>query len=214
MSEKKATNRTMDKSRRAFFAKGGVALGTGLASVTAGAATLFNDTQPLQEQLARLQQHLTTLEDKEAIRQVHQAYSSLVQKQAWDTLLELFTDDAQVNLDGAVHSGKQQGLASLFLEQYGHQKAQHQQRAFRQDATQQQDSVYINPNRCEAHATFHQLVQIDQPLQDDSLPAQMARLQGMTGSTHWEAGRFAASFSKVDGQWLIHSLAYHAIQAL
>jgi hypothetical protein len=199
---------TFISSRRAFFARSGVALGTGLASATAGATSLFNDIQPLQEQLARLQQHLATLDDKAAIRQLHQAYTSLVQKQAWEILLELFTDDAKVNLDGSIYFGKKPGIASLFLDQYGKQEAARLQCAYRQDERQQQDSVDISPDRCKAHATFHQLVQVNQPLQDDSLPARMARLQGMTGSTHWEAGRFEAGYQRVDGQWRIHQLAY------
>lgn len=197
---------TINSSRRAFFARGGVALGTGLASATAGAATLFNDTQPLKEQLARLQQHLATLEDMDAIRQLHQAYSSLMQKQGWETLPELFTEDASINLDGSVHTGK--GIANLFLEQYGKQTAPRLQCAYRQDEKQQHDRVKISLDGRQAQATFHQLVEISQPLHDDSLPARMARLQGMTASSHWEAGRFEASYQRVDGQWRIQRLEY------
>ena len=198
----------INTSRRSFFLKGGVAVGSGLAAATAGAATLFDSSLPLQEQLAQLHLQLGALEAKAAIRQLHLVFSALVENQAYATVVELFADDASVTMYGETFTGKQQGVRQLFVEQYGTQKAPALHTAFQQDQSQQLDQVSVSADRQSASATFHSRVQVSKPLTEQSVLAQMARQQGMSASSAWENGKFVVDYTQVDGQWLIRNLQY------
>lgn len=202
------SNNTINASRRNFFVKGGVAVGAGLAAATAGAATLFDASLPLQEQLARLHLQLGALEAKAAIRQLHLAFSALVENQAYATVVELFADDASVTVYGETFTGKQQGVHQLFVEQYGKQQAPLLHTGFQQNQSQQQDQISISTDRQSANATFHSRVQVSKPLTEQSVLAQMARQQGMSASSIWENGKFVVDYTQVDGQWRIQALTY------
>src|SRR5687768_13798220 len=81
-------------SRRAFFLKGGAVLGTGVATAV-GAAVITPDTaKPLEEQLKQLRQQLGSLEDREAIRQLHLAFTKLIENQRYEAAAQLFDEQA------------------------------------------------------------------------------------------------------------------------
>jgi hypothetical protein len=176
-------NRTRS-SRRAFFLKGGAVLGTGVATA-AGAAAITPD-----EQSKQLRQQLGSLEDREAIRQLHLAFMTFIENQRYEAAAALFDEQA---------SGKD-SIRELF--------ATHS--TYRQKLSQQKDAVTLSEDRLQAAATFHVDVEVCTPLEADCTAAEMARLQGNVADRRWEAGRFEAKYVKTRGEWKVASLNYLA----
>ena len=200
-----------DNSRRAFFMRSGVALGAGigagLASTGAVAGTwTFDSSLSLKEQVSRLQQQLSTMEDREAVRQLYLSYTSLMQHQAYEAVVELFAEDATVQLDGTDHQGKQHAIRQLFTQDYASRQADQLQTAFQHEL--QRDSITVDEGLQRAHATFHAKVRIDRPITDDSSLGQMARLQGLSSESRWQSGRFEVDYVRQQDQWKISRLFY------
>ena len=181
-------------SRRAFFLKGGAVLGAGVATAV-GAAAITPDKAnalPLEEQLKQLRQQLGSLEDREAIRQLHLAFTKLIENQRYEAAAELF--DEQAVVAARMRFGSSSPLHS----------------AYRQKTIQQNDAVTLSEDRLQATATFHVDVEVCTPLEEDCTAAQMARLQGNVADRRWEAGRFEAKYVKTRGEWKVASLSYLA----
>ena len=100
------TKHEFDKSRRSFILKGAAALGAGLTSASAGAATLFDSSQTLQDQMNQLQEKLCSLEDREALRQLHLIFITLLENKAYEAVVDLFAEDAVVELHDMKLAGK------------------------------------------------------------------------------------------------------------
>ena len=202
-------NRT-NSSRRAFFLQGGAALGAGVgaaAAATAAASVLTQEKQGPEEQLQQLRQQLDGVEDREAIRRLHRAFTTLVEQQAYEAAAELFENQADLNLSGVSAKGKR-AILRMFADQYRQQNAAAMHTAYRQNASQQADTVTLSEDRTQATGTFHVEVELCVPLQADCTAAKMARLQGHMADRRWEAGRFQAKCVKTSGQWKIASLRY------
>jgi hypothetical protein len=189
-----------NRSRRAFFLRGGALLGAGVAT-TAGAKALLADPTPAAPEL------LQSVADCEAIRQLHLTFTDLMENQAYEAATELFHEHAQLNLSGLAAVGKP-AIAHLFAVQYRQLQAAVMHSAYRQNAAQRKDRMSISQARQQATATFHTEVQISTPLQGDSTVAQMARLQGQMADRRWESGRFDARYVKVQARWKMASLRY------
>jgi SnoaL-like domain len=194
-----------NRSRRSFFLQGGAALGAGVAA--AGAATLVSGANTAPDQLRQLRQQLSQLGDREAIRQLQLAFTSLVESQAYEAAAELFTESADLQLSGFSATGRQ-AIRRQFANQYRQQQAAAIHTAYRQSTLQQKDIVTVGDGGLQATALFHVDVELSKPLQGDSTAAQMARLQGQMADRRWEAGRFSAQYEKIRGQWQIASLRY------
>jgi hypothetical protein len=198
------TNRT----RRAFFTTGGAVLGAGVTT-SVGAATLTSDSGSPLEELTKLRQQLAGVEDRDAIRQLHRELTTLVENLAYESAVELFDEQAHLNLSGVSATGKP-AILQLFVEQYYHQKAAAIHSAYRQSNSQHKDAVTVSEDRLQATATFHTEVELCMPLRGDCTFAQMARLQGLVAERRWESGRFEAKYVRTRGQWRIVSLSYLA----
>jgi hypothetical protein len=83
-------------------------------------------------------------------------------------------------------------------------------RAYRSNARQNADVLAITANGREASATWNVDVQVATPLEGNSTLVQMARLQGMHATLHWEAGRLAARYERSRGVWKLAEVAYTA----
>jgi SnoaL-like domain len=199
------TERKANRSRRSFFLQGGAALGAGVAA--AGAATFMSGATTAPDQLRQLRQQLGLLGDREAIRQLHHAFTTLIESQAYEAAVELFSENADLQLSGFSVTGSQ-AIRRQFAERYRRQQAAAIHTAYRQSALQQKDVVTIGDSGLLATATFHAEVELSNPLQGDSTVAQMARLQGQVAYRRWEAGRFDAQYVKIRGEWKIASLRY------
>lgn len=193
-------------SRRAFLTQGGATLSAGVA-VTAGAAALNpGDGKSRTDELERLRRQVAVAEDRDAIRELHRSYMSLIESQRYETAAELFDERAWLQLSGVSATGRH-AIGQLFVEQYGRQKAATLHSAYRQTGLQQ-DSVTVSDDHLRATATFHVEVALSTPLQGDSTIVEMARLQGHVADRRWEAGRLEARYVKTTGQWKLASLDY------
>ena len=196
-------------SRRAFFASGGAVLGAGVATAVGASAAAAAGAAPVEEQLKQLREQLAGLEDREAVRQLHLAFTQFIEQQRFEAAAGLFDESAHLDLSGATANGKS-GIAKLFAQQYRDQSAPTLHRAYRQSSSQPRDEIAFSKDRTHATATFHTEVELCTPLQSDCTAAAMARLQGNVADSRWEAGRFEARYVKNDGQWKLAFLHYRA----
>jgi hypothetical protein len=194
-------------SRRAFFLNGGAALGAGVATTVGASALTRESPTPPDEQLKQLRQQLEGVEDREAIRKLHLAFTTLIEQQTYEAAAELFDERAHLDLSGSSATGKP-AILQLFADQYRGQGAAAIHSAYRQSSLQERDAVTLSEDRRQATATFHVEVELCTPLQGDCTVAQMARLQGHVQDRRWEAGRFEATYVKTRGQWKMASLSY------
>lgn len=189
-------------SRRTFFLQGGAALGAGVA--TAGATALAADgARQSTDEL----QKLASMQDFEAIRQVHLAFANMIEDQSFEAAADLFDDHALLQLSGVRATGRP-AIERLLSSQYRHQEAAVIHSAYRQNNTRQRDAVTVRGDRQQATATFHVDVALSMPLLGDSTVAQMARLQGQVASSRWETGRLEVKYVKVQGRWKMASLIH------
>ena len=203
--EKKEIN----KSRRSFFLKGSAALGAGLVSAGAGAATLFDSSQNRQ-QMSQLQQKLSNLEDKEVLEHLHLAFTTMLENRTFDEVTDLFTEDAVVELSGIRLTGKA-AVKKLFMEEYKNREISCLHTAHRRDQSQNQDLISVSNDRKRASASFYNQVLICTPIRWQSALAEMARQQGMTDQSYWESGRYDLDFTHVHDQWQISRLTYQKV---
>jgi hypothetical protein len=188
-----STNRT-GSSRRAFFLNGGAVLGAGVA---AGAAALAAGKSPPSkdsaQELEQLRDELNAAADREAVRQLHLAFTAMVEAQNYAAAAQLFEEEAHL------HAYRQQSAPSLHA-------------AYRPNSLQQQDVLTLSDDRQRAAATFHVDAQICTPLEGEFTVARMARLQGQMADSRWETGRLEAQYVKraPRGEWRIASLRYVA----
>ena len=200
----------VNKSRRSFFLKGTAALGAGLASASAGAATLFDSSQTLQQRMNQLQQKLDSMEDREALKQLHLVFTALLENKAYDAVVNLFAEDAILEMHGMNLAGKA-AVKKLFMEKYKEQKTSSLHTIHRRDQSQKQDLVSISTDRKQASASFYDQVLICTPIRGQSVLADMARQQGMTAQSYWENGRYDIVFTRIRGQWKISRLSYQKV---
>jgi SnoaL-like domain len=201
------TGAKTNSSRREFFMSGGAVLGAGVAATAAGAPLESDSAGSLEEQLKKLRQQLGDVEDREAIRQLHLAFTTLIGGQAYEAATELFDEQAHLNLSGVTATGKR-AILQLFVDQYLQQKAAFIHSAYRHSALQRNDTVTLSEDRLQATATLHIETELYTPLQEDCTAAKMARLQGDVAARRWESGRFEAQYVRTRGQWRIASLSY------
>ena len=204
-------NRQPDTSRRAFFVRGGAALGAGLASASAGAA-LLDDTLPLKTQLDELQRKLAGLEDRDAIAGLFQAYTTLTERQAWDAVATLFSESADLDLDGSRHCGPRQGIPLLLAGLCNADRAS-MHTAFRSKGAEQETVIAVNADGQAAQARFRREVRIARPITEQNTLADMARLQGMDADSRWQQGDFALELIRGPEGWRIRQLHYRPVAA-
>lgn len=192
-----------DQNRRAFFRKGGMAMGAALASTTVGATGMMNDQGNLRERLAGL-------EDVDAIRTLWQHYGQLLSEGRFDEIPALFAEDAEIVLDNTTYSGREQEIRQLFN---GSANTGLKLSRLLQDGSQE-ERVDIAPDHRSATACFHAMVKAGRQLSGDATIHQMARLQGMDQEQWWESARHEFELVKHDGFWEIHRLQYSSDKQL
>lgn len=193
-------------ARRAFFLRGSAVLGAGLASATGASAFVPDASLPLREQLDLLRQRLGALEDKEAVRQLFLAYLALLESQAFDAALTLFTEDARVEINEEGFRG--QDIRKFLTGKVENSRTAEMHTAFRQEPCRQQDVVSVSEDRRRASGCFHARVRVSMPLAGNSSLESMARLQGLDAQSRWEAGRFEIDCLRVEDGWKIGRLSY------
>jgi hypothetical protein len=204
MSAKRGT--TGASSRRAFFTRGGAALGAGLATSVAGSALAAG--RPAEPAASDAVQQLSRLADREALRQLQLAFTGHIEGGRYEAAAELFVADATLCLSGVTARGRED-IRALLAQGYPQQDVPVLHRAYRQSAAQQhRDSLTIEDGR--AQVTSHVDVEVCVPLQADCTAARMARLQGGFAERRWEEGQLEASCVKTEEGWKLASLVYRA----
>jgi hypothetical protein len=198
--------------RRSFCLQGGAILGAGVTTIAAS-ARIGDEARSLPAQLQELRQQLDRRRERDAIRQLYLTFTRLIEDQNYAAAAALFHEHGHLNLAGkvppsALRATGKSAIAQLFTDQYGQQMAAALHTAYRQNASQQKDTVALSDDRLLARATFHAEVEVSTPLPADCTVAQMARLQGQMATRRWENGRFEAQFVKTEGRWEIVSLDY------
>ena len=183
------------KSRRHFFLRGGAALGAGVAAA-AGATSLTPTAAPGEQPDARA--------DREAIRQLHMAFMSRMEAQAYEAAAGLFAEQAQLQLGEVSAEGPT--IGKVLAEQYREHRAASLHSAYRPNSAQQQDVVTVSADQRQATALYHVDVRITSPLRGNSTLVQMARLQGQMAVQRWESGCIEARYVKARGEWKMASL--------
>jgi SnoaL-like domain len=181
-------------SRRAFVLSGGAALGAGVAAPASAAS---------------LPPQANHTGDIEAIRQVHLAYTSLMESRHYEAVTALFDEQAQLQLSGEQAAGRD-AIGTLLAGAYREQTAAAIHDAYRPNAQQRHDAVTVAADRRRATATWHVDVLVSVPLQADCTAAQMARLQGQSAQRRWERGALQAAYVRRAGTWKLESIWYRA----
>jgi hypothetical protein len=188
-------------SRRAFFTRGGAALGAGLAATAAG-STLASAVPP-PEPVAHPK--LSELADREAIRQLQLAFARHMESGRYEDAVSLFGSDATLALGGETASGR--SAIGALLARYGSQEVPVLHRTYRQSASQQQRDTVTAGEDGRVTARFHVDIELCVPLQGDCTAAHMARMQGGFAQVRWVPGRIEVACVKAAGQWQLASLS-------
>jgi hypothetical protein len=198
----------MNNTRRAFFLRGGAALGTGVAATVAASAVASEQQTPCEEQLREVRRQLQEVQDRTAIRQLQLQFAALIEQQAYERTAQLFDEQADLDLSGERAQGAS-AIQQLFERKYRVQSASVIHSAYRQSSSHQSNDV-LQITDDQARATFHVDALLSTPLPEDCTAAKMARLQGQLADRRWEAGRLEGRYVKRGGDWKIASLKYLA----
>jgi hypothetical protein len=188
-----------DRGRRSLFWKLGAGVSAMLASTTGLARAGSGDAQS----------------DELALRKLHQAYESAIDKGRYDEVIAMFAGDAEVVFNGEAfrHSGS--GIGRLYRERFRAGKIGKRMEpapGFEVDAGRQQDQVEVSSDRLTARAVFPYSIQVGAPVETASSLASMARLHGEGVRTWWEGGVYDLSYVKdASGTWRIRRLEYRTL---
>jgi ketosteroid isomerase-like protein len=156
--------KTVLVGRRSFFWKAGAALSATLASAGVTAAARRDDT-----------------DDVRAIRALHRSFSDHLNERHHEELARLLTDDADVQLNGAV-------LLSQDVDA----------------------EVRVAPNGQTATARVSCRAQTEVAIDAPSSAVEMARQHGEGCTRSWQGGAFESVCVKAEGRWKIARLVYRA----
>lgn len=200
-----------DTGRRSFIWKTGAAMSAVVASAVAGIPNQKVDPATgLKGQLDRLSNRIGSLEDANAIRRLHQAYESRLDRGMYEEAAGMFADDAQVVYNGGLYTGKD-GIRRLYCDHFASGRTGRKIEpapGFETDPAQQMDLVEVAGDRKTATGQFPYSMQVGTPMTRDSSLVEMARLQG-EGMVHWwESGIHDVSYVKEDSTWKIRKLEY------
>jgi hypothetical protein len=214
-SESISSSKQPNAGRRSFIWKTGSALSAVLASAVAGISKPGADEAgTLKEQVDRLSNQLGILEDTNAIRKLHQTYGYYLNKGIYEEIVGLFADDGEVYFNGGIFEGKDKGVRRLYIDYFGQGFTGNNYgpvHGFLLDQTQEQDVVFVAPDRKSAKARFHCLMQAGAQVVSDSPMMEMARQQGQGILQWWEGGIYENSYVRDGDIWKIKRLDYRAI---
>lgn len=203
-----------ENQRRTFICKGGAALSAALAAAAGMAGPRAAETTGLQQQVDKLNGQLGVMQDTHAIRALHADYGRYLEQRNYAAIVDLFTGDGDVQINGEVYAGKERGIRRLYIESFGAGISDDNRgpvHGLLRDHPQHQDSIVIAPDRRTATACFHSFVQV---LEADNINApflEMARLQGQGIRQRWEAGIYENTYLKDGGTWKIKRLVYQPL---
>ncbi|NLD36235.1 MAG: SnoaL-like domain-containing protein [Desulfatiglans sp.] len=214
------TSKSIDQpnaGRRSFIWKAGAAVSALLATaVPAVAVPLFKKDKGMESEMERLNNRVRIFEDEKSVHDLYHTYESLLDRGAYETLVELFSNDGEVIFNSGVYTGKETGLRRLYCGLFRSGmtgKRISPAPGFENACESDQDQVQVSGDRGSAKAQFSYSMQIGAPLASDSVLVSMARLQGGGVMRWWEGGTCHISCIKdaLNGAWKIKRLEYQAV---
>ncbi len=203
-----------NQGRRSFIWKTGAALSAVVASSAAGFSSPAADPSAgLRDQINRLSNRVGSMEDAEAVRRLHKAYESLLDRGMYEDVLAMFADEAEVVYNGGLFHGKE-GIRRLYCHHFASGltgKKIEPAPGFAPDPAQQLDIVEVAADRKTASGQFPYSIQVGTPMTGDSSLVEMARLQGQGVLHWWEGGIHEVSYVKEDNAWKIKRLEYRVM---
>jgi hypothetical protein len=200
-----------DMGRRSFIWKTGAAMSAVVASAAAGTSKQKVDPEAgLKDQLDHLSNRIGSLEDANAIRKLHQAYESRLDRGMYEEVAGMFADDAEVIYNGGLFTRKD-GIRRLYCGHFGSGRTGRKIEpapGFETDPPQQLDTVEVAGDRKTATGQFPYSMQVGAPMTGDSSLVEMARLQGEGIVSWWESGIHEVSYVKKNNTWKIRKLEY------
>jgi hypothetical protein len=200
-----------DTGRRSFIWKTGAAMSAVVASAVAGIPNhRIDPNADLKGQLDHLSGRIGSLEDANAIRRLHQAYESHLDRGMYEEVADMFADDAEVAYNGGLFTGKD-GIRRLYCVHFASSRTGRKIEpapGFERDPAQQLDIVEVAADRKTATGQFPYSMQVGTPMTGDSSLVAMARLQGEGIVTWWECGMHEVSYVKKGNAWKISRLEY------
>ena len=144
------------------------------------------------QELAGLRQRVQHLEDVQSIERLQRAYGHYVDKNLWDQIVDLFADDATVELDQrGVFVGKA-GIRRMFLEKMGRGKVGLQKGTLF-NHIQVEGVIDVDPDGRTGKARYHAIIQV----------SGFGRLEGF-----WSDGIYENEYVKENGVWKFHKLKF------
>jgi len=200
-----------DTGRRSFIWKTGAAMSAVIASAATGISKQKVDPDAgLKDQLDHLSNRIGSLEDANAIRRLHQAYESRLDRGMYEEIAGMFADDAEVVYNGGLFTGKD-GIRRLYCDHLASGRTGRKIEpapGFETDPAQPLDIVEVAGDRKTATGQFPYSIQVGAPMTGESSLVEMARLQGEGIVYWWESGIYEVSYVKKDNAWKIRKLEY------
>ena len=169
--------KTASTRRRFFWQAGAAALSAPLAASGAHA------TQRDAEDTEALKARIATLEDVNAIRELHQTYTRLINAGAREEAASLFADPREAQIDASIRN--------LSADRFG-----------------EQDVIEIAADRKTAAARIHCTVELEIAIGPSCTLVEMTRVQGEGFLKRSERRVLESSYVKQDGVWKIARSVY------
>ncbi len=132
--------------------------------------------------LEELEKRIQAIEDLENIKKLHQNYINLMDNLQYKEVLDLFTEDASVEVrNSGVLKGKD-GLTDIYINKLGRRTA-----------------------RSEGHFVIEPDITIDG---DTAKGTWLVYMLFSIPAIEWVQGRNEAEYKKVDGKWMIKSMKF------
>lgn len=156
-----------------------------------GSSSQADDLKALKEQLAATQKQVQELKDIHDIEKLNRAYGYYVDKGLWDQVVDLFSDNSTVEIEGGgIYVGKK-GADRLFRQNFGNGRI-----GFA-------DGVLFN------HPQFQGIVDVD----PDGVTAKgrwrtLAQVAWYGKSAFWNEGVYENEYVKENGVWRFSKMKF------
>jgi len=157
------------------------------------------DLSQLQQQVSKLDQRLTSVEDELAIRRLQFTYGYYLDKCLYQEVVDLFAEDGQVTFLKGVFKGKSSverlyigRFRKIFTNDYNGPVF-----GFLLDHPQMQDIITVSADNQSAKGRFRSMMQAGLHMEAKGDTRQW-----------WEGGVYENEYVKVDGKWRIKKLNY------
>ena len=163
----------------------------GLATVYAQDQALLTRTQALEKRIAEFEARLSVQEDIEAINKLTRAYGYYIDKNLWDQVVDLFSEDCSVEIAArGVYLGKK-GADRLFRMVMGGGK------------------IGLSPGRLFNHFQLQGIVDVDPGgLSAKGRWRAFIQVASFGGSAIWSEGVYEDEYVKENGVWKFKKMKF------